>query len=210
MSVIVTRWWWIRHAPAIDPENRIYGQTDLPADTSNARAFARLAERLPQDAVLVTSDLQRTTQTADAIIRAGLALPEPIRDPALREQHFGTWQGVSRSAFAEETGTIPHRFWLAPAFERAPEGESFADVYARVAQAIVRLTADHAGSDIVCVAHGGSIRAALGLALQLGPDKALSFQTVNCGLTRLDHILDDESGNGGVWRVVTVNEDPAA
>jgi alpha-ribazole phosphatase len=208
MPATETRWWWIRHAPVIDPENRVYGQTDLPADVSNTKAFTRLADLLPSDAVLVTSDLQRTTQTANAISNAGLELPVPIQEPALREQHFGTWQGVKRDDFAKVTGKMMHHFWIAPAFERAPEGESFTDLIARVAPTITRLCAEHAGKDIVCVAHGGTIRAALALALGLGPDKALAFRTVNCGLTRLDHILDDNE-KGGVWRVVTVNQDPA-
>lgn len=208
MTTVVTRWWWIRHAPVIDHDNKIYGQTDLSADVSDKKIFARLAEVLPNEAVLVTSDLQRTTLTAGAIADAGLDLPPPIKEPALREQHFGAWQGIRRDQFDRETGRMMHRFWIAPAFERAPEGESFTDVIARVAPAITRLTADHAGRDIICVAHGGTIRAAVALALGLGPDKALAIRTANCGLTRLDHILDDKA-DGGVWRVVTINHDPS-
>ncbi|HAA91805.1 MAG TPA: histidine phosphatase family protein [Rhodospirillaceae bacterium] len=208
MTTVVTRWWWIRHAPVVDHDNKIYGQTDLSADVSDEKVFARLAEMLPSEAVLVTSDLQRTTLTAAAIADAGLELPTPIKEPALREQHFGTWQGIRRDQFDKETGRMMHRFWIAPAFERAPKGESFTDVIARVAPAITRLTADHAGRDIICVAHGGTIRAAIALALGLGPEKALAFRSANCGLTRLDHILD-EKADGGVWRVVTINHDPS-
>ena len=210
MSTIETRWWWVRHAPVTGDEGRIYGQTDLSADVSNSRIFARLSELLPENPVLVTSDLQRTTLTADAIAQAGLALPEPIKEPAFREQHFGAWQGLKRDRFYKETGATMHRFWIAPAFERAPEGESFADLVARAVPAITRLTAEHAGRDILCVAHGGTIRAALAFALGLPPDKALALRTANCGLTQLDHILDENGDGAGVWRIVTVNHDPAA
>jgi alpha-ribazole phosphatase len=210
MSTIETRWWWVRHAPVIGDEGRIYGQTDLAADVSDNRIFKRLCELLPQDPVLVTSDLQRTTLTAGAIAEAGLGLPEAIKEPAFREQHFGAWQGLKRDQFHKETGAMMHRFWIAPAFERAPEGESFADLIGRAVPAITRLTAEHAGKDILCVAHGGTIRAALAFALGLSPDKALALRTANCGLTRLDHILDENGDDAGVWRIVTVNHDPAA
>jgi alpha-ribazole phosphatase len=76
----VTRWWWVRHAPVTSNDGRIYGQEDVPADCSDDDAFATLAKILPSGAVLATSDLQRTTQTADAIMTAGLDLPEAIVD----------------------------------------------------------------------------------------------------------------------------------
>ena len=63
---------------------------DLDADVSDSKSFKRLAEILPSEAVLVTSDLKRTVLTAEAIVRAGANLPKAIEEPALREQHFGT------------------------------------------------------------------------------------------------------------------------
>ena len=75
MPLKETRWWWIRHAPVIQTENRIYGQTDLPCDCTDSALFGALAKALPREAVLVTSDLQRAVQTAAAIAGAGLALP---------------------------------------------------------------------------------------------------------------------------------------
>lgn len=205
MTTVETRWWWIRHAPVTTPEH-IYGQRDLPADTSHAPTFEALAALLPEDAVLVTSDLQRTIQTAAAIGEAGLDLPEPIVEESLREQHFGDWQGVPRENFHESQNREMRRFWLAPAQERAPNGESFVDVMARVAPTVMRLTAAHAGRDIVCVAHGGTIRAALAMALILHPETALSFTTANCSVTRIDHLTGGDMGDA--WRVGMVNWNP--
>jgi broad specificity phosphatase PhoE len=80
----------------------------------------------------------------------------------------------------------------------------------RVEAAVARLTARHRGRDIVAVGHGGSIRAALALALGLEPERALAFVIDNCSLTRLDHIHDDSDAAtaGGVWRVAAVNLKP--
>ena len=62
------------------------------------------------------------------------------------------------------------------------------------------------GRDVIAVAHGGTIRAALGLALGLEPEACLAFTMENCSVTRIDHI--DGPGMGHGWRVVTVNRPP--
>ena len=87
--------------------------------------------------------------------------------------------------------------------ERPPNGESFADVVERVEKALLRLTLAHAGHDIVVVAHGGSIRAALAAALNIEPERALGFSVDNLSVTRLDHI--EGKSSGAAWRVAFVN-----
>ncbi len=99
-----------------------------------------------------------------------------------------------------------HPYWLAPAYERPPGGESFADLLARLAPTVHRLTREHAGRDIVSVGHGGTVRAALAVALGLHPEAALTFTIENLSLTRIDHIAMPEGP--GHWRVVTVNQRP--
>jgi alpha-ribazole phosphatase len=205
---IVTRWWWIRHAPVPDG-GRIYGQGDLSCDCSDAEIFSILAAELPAGAVWVTSNLLRTKETAAAVLAADpmkFAGIEPRSVAELAEQHLGEWQGLDRKAFyaARRVGT--HTLWFAPADERPPGGESFVDLVMRVAPAIASLTSEHRGQDIVAVTHGGTIRAALGLALGLEPQGALAFAIENCSLTRLDHLSGD--GEGGLWRVVAVNRRP--
>lgn len=196
-----TRWWWIRHAP-VNSNGCIYGQLDWPADCSDRPCFEALGARLPPDAVWVTTHLQRTRQTAEALLAFADPPAEMIAEPELAEQHFGSWQGRSREAVIREMGQAWDRFWLAPAHERAPEGESFADLVARTARAVTRLSQTHGGRDIVAVTHGGTIRAALAQALNLAPEHALAFVVDNCSLTRVDHI----AGPGGAaWRVSLVN-----
>jgi alpha-ribazole phosphatase len=213
---ITTRWWWIRHAPVINPEGRIYGQRDIPADTSNVAAFAALAERVPADAIWLATPLSRTQATAAAIHAAMTATaPQPRIEPAFIEQSFGDWQGMAYEDIGaygkvrpgtKGIGVEGHRFWLAPAHETPPGGESFVDVMQRVAEGIERLTTAHAGGDIVVVAHGGPIRAALAHALRLEPESALAFTIDTLSLSRLDHIQGP--GKGNPWRVGPVNLPP--
>jgi broad specificity phosphatase PhoE len=212
MNARVTRWWWIRHAPVAGHDGRtIYGQDDLPADCSDLACFTALAGALPADALWVTSNLGRARQTAAAIhAAAGREAPDFLVEPDFAEQHFGAWQGRTHADLAEMRDGHWHRFWLAPAEMAPPGGESFAAVADRVGRAVDRLTAAHAGRDIVAVAHGGSIRAALGMALGLLPDRALGFVIDNCSLTRIDHIEGAlsslEPDRLKSWRVVRINE----
>lgn len=201
-----TRWWWIRHAPVLS-DGSIYGQMDVPADVSDRTVFAALASVLPARAVWVVSQLQRTHQTAEAILAANGESPAPIVEAALAEQHFGDLQGRPREAVYAELEGGWNRFWLTGASDRPPGGESFADVTVRVREAIERLSRAHAGRDIVAVAHGGTIRAALAHAMDLAPAQALAFVVDNCSLTCLHRIDPPHTGEPAAWRVALVNHD---
>jgi broad specificity phosphatase PhoE len=211
-----TRWWWVRHAPVTVNQGCCYGQTDFPCDIADTARFTSLANRLPKAALWVATPLQRTQMTAAALAEAGLVtgldgprdIPGPaiVIEPDLIEQHFGDWQGQRYDELAARRGDEWHRFWLAPAHETPPGGESFVALTERVHAAILRLSEAHRGRDILAVTHGGTIRAALSLALGLAPETSLSFSIDNLSLTRIDHI----PGPGGsrLWRVGTVNQPP--
>ena len=209
-----TCWWWVRHAPVVGHGGRIYGQDDFDCDCSDTATFEALSRLLPADPVWVTSHLRRTHQTARSIRehRPGDAQPEPLVEPDLAEQHFGDWQGLTHDELAGRRNGERHPFWLAPAVEAPPGGESFVQVIERVAAVIARLSREHVGRDIIAVTHGGTIRAALAIALDLDPERALAIATENCGLTRVDHIAG-EAGNHAadteaMWRVAHVNLSP--
>lgn len=205
-----TRWWWIRHAPVPDG-GRIYGQRDLDCDCSDAAVFAALSRELPGDAVWVTSHLVRTQQTA-AAIRCAMGGHEFMEDPRplreLAEQHLGDWQGLNRKEFFVSRGSDRHPHWFGPASERAPNGESFIDVVQRVSRAVDLLSSECAGRDIIAVAHGGTIRAALAVALGVEPEGVLHYPIENCSLTRIHCLGGAEAA--ARWKVVAVNQRPWA
>ena len=201
----VTRWWWVRHAPVPNPEARCYGQLDKEADCSDAALFAAQARLLPRNAVWYASNLRRAIMTAEALAAAGAAMERLNVEAALAEQSFGDWQGMTYAELGEMHGES-HHFWLVPPAKRAPNGESFLDLYERATAAIARLTERHRGQDIVAVAHGGTIRAALGLALNLGPEQAVRFETGNVSLTCIEHFEAAQPEHA--WRVSLVNHLP--
>jgi broad specificity phosphatase PhoE len=213
MAAAVTRWWWIRHAPVTGHGGRIYGQEDYPADVSDTAVFAALADLLPAEAVWVTSHLCRTRDTAAAILaaRARAEAPDCLTEPDIAEQHVGAWHGLTYDELNTLRGVAADDLGLWPATERPPGGESFLDVMSRVGSVVARLTADHRGRDIVAVAHGGPIRAALAIALGIEAERAMSFAVDTCSLTRLDYISNGEgSTERFCWRVVAVNVPPSA
>ena len=81
-----------------------------------AAVFAGLAGQLPRNAVWVTSNLRRTQETAEAIIRAGLPGPETIPGPEalaiddLAEQDFGKWQGRAYDELHQSRAGELYRF----------------------------------------------------------------------------------------------------
>ncbi|WKA31168.1 histidine phosphatase family protein [Bradyrhizobium roseum] len=203
-QVVTTRWWWIRHAPVREDAGCIYGQKDLACDTSDRVVFDAVGKILPRNAVWYASNLQRTHQTAQAIWAAGY--PKPSDMPhvnAFAEQHLGELQGMNRAAFYASLPVGTH--WLTGIDEPAPGGESFMDLYRRVCGAIEQITTAQAGREIIAVAHGGTIRAAIALALGGQPDKGLAFDIDNCSVTRLDHIA---SASYTGWRLPMVNQQP--
>jgi alpha-ribazole phosphatase len=205
-GVVATRWWWVRHAPVREDGGNIYGQKDIACDTSDREVFEAVAKILPRNAVWYASNLKRTHQTAEAIWATGFPKPENMtQEAALAEQNLGQWQGLNRAAFFASRPVAVGSYWFAPIDEPAPGGESFMDIYNRVKGAIDRINVAHAGRDVIAVAHGGTIKAAVGVALGGQPEKGLAFTIDNCSVTRLDHLASD--GHSG-WRIPMVNQQP--
>lgn len=205
-GVTSTRWWWVRHAPVRSDGGNIYGQYDIDCDCSDRHVFNGVAKFLPRDAVWFASNLKRTHQTAEAIWDAGFPKPASMeKDKAFAEQDLGEWQGMNRAAFFASRPPSIASYWFAPADERAPGGESFNDLFDRTVAGIARINAAHAGRDIVCVSHGGPIKAAIAHALGLEAAAGFAFTIDNCSVTRLDHLASD--GHSG-WRVPMINQQP--
>jgi len=201
-----TRFFLIRHA-LVEPSARamLYGNMDVAlcdlALREEAALYRWLAARLPSPARWVVTPLIRTKATAAAIFAAGYAEQPLVVEPDMAEQSLGEWQGISHEALTERLRVAPHPFWPHAAAERPPGGESVDDVRARVGPVLEGLAESLPGQDIVMIAHGGTIRAAISHALDLCAHQALSFAVKNLSLTRLEKHGED-------WRVASVNEEP--
>ena len=113
----------------------------------------------------------------------------------LAEQDFGDWTGRTHDDLAAVGGEAYGRFWRDPARARPPGGESFEDQIARVRSGLAHIEAEL----VVLIAHSGTVRAALAIALELAPETALRFVVDPLSVTRIDRLQ-----NG--WRVMSVNQ----
>lgn len=199
-----TRFWWIRHAYVPEVQHRMYGSLDVDCDTSNRALFQGVAAKLPAHALWFTSPLKRTQQTAEALIAHGAQAQDLIQDPAIAEQDFGDFNGLTLEELYALRNDAYLGFWPLPPEQQAPGGESFSMLRARVEEFIDRMTAKHPDTDLVCVAHRGTILAALQIALSLPMRNSVSFDIGNVSLTRLTHHADVPEG-GPQWKVADVS-----
>jgi alpha-ribazole phosphatase len=200
----ITRWWWVRHAPVPNPEARCYGQSDKDCDVSNEALFRHQASLLPKGAVWYSSNLLRARKTAEHLAKAGADMGKLHIDPALAEQHFGEWQGLTYVEIAALADN--HLFWLNAPEQRPPGGESFVDLRDRTIASIDRITAENRGRDIVATAHGGTIRAALAHAFDMHPEAAVRFEIENVSVTLIEHF--EQADPAHAWRVAFSNYMP--
>ncbi|MCF8465773.1 MAG: histidine phosphatase family protein [Sneathiella sp.] len=195
-------WWLVRHMPVAS--KTIYGHLDLPAAFSDRRRLKELAGQLPGDGSFFSSDLIRCTETMRQIL-AVMAIDDPrcIELPRLREQSFGNWEGRTYSEIERDDPKMYKSFWEDPAASRPVGGESFNEMVIRVQGTLAELLSAHNDNNIVIVAHAGTIRAAVGMALDLEPQKMLSLSVSPLSLTRLTSFSKGVETN---WQVSCVND----
>ncbi|WP_420569450.1 histidine phosphatase family protein [Thalassovita sp.] len=190
----MSRFFWVRHGPT--HAKAMVGWTDLPADLSDRAQLDRLHAHLPHEALVISSDLSRAASTADAITRHRTRLPH---DPDLREINFGAWE--MKGVKDVEDQDHLRAYWETPGDIRAPGGESWNDVTARVNAAVARLLSAYPGRDIVAVAHFGVILTQVQTALGLSAYQAFSHKIENLSVTEV--CLTD-----GQWRAGAINHLP--
>lgn len=192
----MTKLWLVRHGPT--HRDGLIGWTDAPADLSDTDALARLDAHLPKNALLVSSDLSRTVDTAATLIK-GRQLIAPRSD--LREFHFGDWENRTFDDISSTDPDLSLNYWSSPGETAPPNGESWDTGYARMSSAVDQLVVDHAGRDIIIVAHFGVILSQVQRATSMPAKSVLAFKIDNLSVTCIEHL-------NPAWRVLGVNHLP--
>jgi broad specificity phosphatase PhoE len=176
---------------------RFQGHSDRPLTAVGRRQAKALADELAATAELsavYSSPLRRAFETA-AVVGARVGV-DPVPLDELREVDVGDWAGLSRG---EVEARFPDAFrrWL-DGGEGWEDGETYADMSARVLGAILGVAAAHPDDEILVVSHGGPIRAIHAAAARMDvhayrklhrvePNAALSRVAVENGtISRLD------------------------
>ena len=134
-------------------QRRVQGHSDTPLNATGraqAEELARTLEGEPIDAVY-SSDLERATATA-AIVAKRLGLDVKL-EPALREKHFGTWEGLTDTEVFERFPEAQPGRW--------GDGETSEEMSERVIRAIERIAGHHPDGRALVVTHDGPVRALL-------------------------------------------------
>ncbi|MDW8016510.1 MAG: histidine phosphatase family protein [Thermus sp.] len=176
--------WLIRHGETDwNVQRRFQGHLDVPLSPVGIGQAFRLAQRLGKSQLafqgLFSSDLRRAKETAEPLASL-LGLPlSPT--PLLREIDVGALAGLSR---AEAEARYPEFFQKAqedPWHTPRPGGESMAQVARRLETFWENLPP---GRHLV-VTHGGIVRAALKLVLNLEGQAWRRFHIPNTSITRI-------------------------
>ena len=172
--------YWVRHGPT--HEKAFVGQRDVPADLSDTAQIERLSAALPRRALVVSSDLTRSIDTATAIQGDRRRLPHR---PGLREFDFGAWDGLHFSQVADRWPELSRAYWEQPGDVAPPGGESWNAAAARVTADVMALAAEHPRRDIIAVAHFGAILTQVQHAAGISAYQALSHRIDNFSITEI-------------------------
>ena len=180
----------IRHAPA-RPAGFLYGRTDADCDEIEPLVKNRLNQMLTNCETLYSSPAVRCVKTCHAVFPGR----SPKHKEAFWEQSFGDWDGL---AFEDVPDVGPLHGDKLVQFA-PPNGESFADLCARVQPALIRLLDKEQAHSTAIFVHAGVIRACLGLAFD-SPSAALRCEIDPLSVTRLRALPDSQ------FSVVCVNQ----
>ena len=185
----------VRHGPT--HAKGMIGWTDIPADLSDHAALARLDAFLPSDAHIVSSDLIRTIETANAIEANRPRLPH---EADLREMHFGDWENLGFKEVSAQSPDHIRTFYEQPGDTAPPNGESWNMLYARVSPAVDRALAAIEG-DLIVVCHFGVVLSQLRRATGLQSYETFGQRIDNLSVTEV--IIKD-----GEWQAGVINHRP--
>ena len=178
----------IRHGEtAWNASTRIQGHTDIALNERGLLQAQCVAQALAQGeplAAIVSSDLSRARQTADA---TSTATGVPVTaDPNWRERAFGDFEGQRFDDILQRWPEQAQRWrqrdpdWHAPG-----GGESLRQLRERISRALNALCAQHTGQLIAVFTHGGVLDIVHRLATGQDLLAPRTWQLANAAINRL-------------------------
>jgi probable phosphoglycerate mutase len=184
-------------------EGRFGGHGPTPLTDLGRRQAAAAGRHLAAahaPSVLVSSDLIRARQTAEAIAEAtGL---DPVHEPGFRERSVGDWDDLLFTEVAERFPDDWERMTRRDFTFCPPGAETIDAVYQRVGRALDQLLAAHPGERVVLVSHGIAIFHLFSTICGLGsPSGKLGVFTLvdNASISRF-------RWQSETWRILSLNE----
>lgn len=177
----------IRHAAHIHLDKRLSGRMPgVPLSEAGRSQAARLGVALWADPIdaIVTSPLDRTRETANAISAAALhGKPGVVVEEALTELDMGEWTGRALDSFGDDPAW---RAWNSRrGSARIPGGETMREAQSRIVDRLRGLAGENDGRLIAVVTHSDIIRAIVAYVLGLSLDNMSRFDVDPASITRV-------------------------
>lgn len=154
----------VRHAEST-MKGKYCGFTDAPLSATGYRQAKKIAKFFSGIPVQIcyVSDLKRARQTLLYFTFSRQVIS--LQTSQLREINFGKWEKRSYAFVAKQWPEIYSQWMKSPANVKIPLGESFSDFFTRIKSFSKNITAA-TKSNIVVVAHGGSLAALIMVLLK--------------------------------------------
>jgi alpha-ribazole phosphatase len=166
-------------------KKRFQGQTNIPLNKTGIRQAQALGDRIAGESIdhIYASDLDRARQTARFISQHHSC---PLEfNPALRELHFGDWEGLTYQQIQDRDPDIL-KAWNLDLYENGPPaGESLRTLIARISTFLDIIFNAHNDETVLLVTHGGCLQVLCCLALDLPPQQYWQFRLSPASLSEI-------------------------
>ncbi len=169
---------------------RYQGQSDVPLNQTGQTQAAQIAKRLSTETIhaIYTSDLSRAANTAQAI--ADFHQLEIKKDSRLRELSFGDWEGMTYKEMAAHSPDLFSK-WMTDSMNiSTPNGETLAQLAARVKSAFDQIKDDHKDQTVLIVSHSGALQSLLAVTLGVDLNRYWQFRVSQVSLSELIIVED--------------------
>lgn len=144
-------------------------------------------------ALAASSDLGRARETAALILEGrGIAARS---DPGLREMNYGEFEGLKGDEVRKRAGTGEDPWHRGDPDARAPGGECFREMLARVGRSVDALRAEVKTGNVLIVAHGGALRALVVHLVGFPPEEFCKFRFASASVT----VVREDKGVARLW-----------
>ena len=194
----VTDFILIRHGETDwNREARMQGHADIALNAQGLAQAEQVAAALQAERfdAIYSSDLSRAQDTAAKICAQQTGLQLQL-SPALRERHYGIFQGRTLAEVEAEDPAAADR-WRRRDANCAPEGgESLPEFAGRIQAWLAQAASVHSGQNICVVTHGGVLDVVWRMAHGLALDTPRAWALPNTGINRLRF-------SAGAWQIIS-------
>ncbi|MCU5771887.1 2,3-diphosphoglycerate-dependent phosphoglycerate mutase GpmB [Erwiniaceae bacterium BAC15a-03b] len=195
----------VRHGETLwNAARRIQGQSDSALTAKGEQQASQVAERVKSLGIthVIASDLGRTRRTAEIIADAcGCSV---TLDARLRELNMGVLEQRPIDELSAEEESWRKTLVDGTEGGRIPQGESMAEMAARMHAALNACLDLPAGSRPLLVSHGMALGVLVSTILGLSPSAERRLRLRNCSISRVDHQQSSWLASG--WIVETAGD----